>query len=371
MFGLSKPYFLGIDFGTSSIKAVELTLKDNNPVLVNYGEVSLARLERGVLSSSTHTYDEEIFLYLRALLERLHPKSKNVYVAMPAFIGLISLIELPEMKEHELQEAIRFEAHKYIPSPLSEVALSWEVVGQRVSPTDGRTIMEVLLVAALNKEVQRYEDYIRQAKLNMQLLELETFSLARSIAGNDEGFMLIIDIGSHATNLILTENGVVHVSRNLDTGGKDLTRTLTESLGITEERAESLKKSGKDFLNNPESALVFPALQMIASEAERVLDSYHAKYPEFQCKEIILSGGTAQFTGLTQYYSERLGLPVRIGNPWHRIQYDPSLEAAIQKLGTSFSIALGLALNGVDAKLRKKPKQQESFSLKKFLTKEI
>ncbi len=371
MFGLHKPYFLGIDFGTSSIKAVELTLKDSQPVLVNYGQVSLSALERGVLSSSTRTYDEELSLYLRALLERLKPKSRNAYVAMPAFIGLISLIELPAMEENELQEAIRFEAHKYIPSPLSEVALSWEVVGQRVSPTDNRTTMEVLLVAALNKEVRRYEEYVQRATLDMQLLELETFSLARAIVGDEPGLVLVIDIGSHATNLILTENGVVRVSRNLDTGGKDVTRTLTEGLGITQERAESLKKSEKDFLNNPESALVFPALQMIANEAERMLASYHAKYPESQCKEIVLSGGTAHLTGLTRHYSERLGLPVRIGNPWQRVAYDPGLETAIKELGTSFSIALGLALNGINARIKKKEEHKESFSLKKFLSKKI
>lgn len=69
--------------------------------------------------------------------------------------------------------------------------------------------------------------------------------------------MLLIDIGARSTNLLLVESGLVRVSRNLDVGGKDLTRTLSETLDITPERAEVLKKSNKDFLNEPEARIIF------------------------------------------------------------------------------------------------------------------
>ncbi len=357
MFGFGKPYFLGIDFGTSLIKAVELTMEDGKPVLVNYGQVDLSALEKRGASPSDRSYDEEVVLYLRALLERFHPKSRGAYIAMPAFIGLISLIEFPEMAESELQEAIRFEAHKYVPSSLDEVALSWDVIGTRPPRNDGKPKMEVLLVAALNKEVERYEGYMRSTHIGLDFLELETFSLVRSIIGNRPGLSMLIDIGSRATNLILVEDGIVRVSRNLDVGGRDITHTIMDGFSITQERAETLKKSGKDFLNNPESALVFPALQMIASEGERMLVSYATKYPEIQCQEVVLSGGTAQLAGLVRYYSQLFNLPISIGNPWERVMYDPSLAPVIEKLGASFSVALGLAFSGVDALEKKKEKK--------------
>lgn len=359
LFRFGKPHFLGIDFGTSSIKAVELAIEDGRPTLVNYGQVSLSILEKGVHDG--RTYDEEIALHLRALLEKFHPKSPALSVAMPAFIGLISLIELPEMEESELQEAIKFEAHKYIPTPLEEVALSWEVAGKvSTRMTDGEqtgTKMEVLLVAALNKEVERYEHYVRATGLEMNLLELETFSIVRSVVGKTPGLVLVLDIGSRATNLILVEDGFVKVSRNLDVGGRDITRTLMEGLSITQERAESLKKSGKDFLNAPESALVFPVLQMVASEGKRMLDAYGAKHPGITCDAVLLSGGTGQFTGLSEYLSKAFALPVRVGDPWERVSYDEKLRPMIESLGTSFSVALGLALSGVEAELEKKDKK--------------
>lgn len=372
-FGFGKPHFLGIDFGTASIKAVELSVEDGHPVLTNYGQISLSDLENGTPARG-RSYDEEIVLHLQALIARMKPKSRTAYVAMPAFIGLISLVEFPVMEESELEEAVRFEAHKYIPSSLDDVALSWEVIERRSAP-GGEEKMEVLLVAALNKEVARYERSINGAGLTVDFLELETFSLARSIVGEEPGLSLMIDIGSRATNLVLIENGLVRVSRNLDIGGRDITRTLAESLSITEERSKVLKKSGKDFLTNPQSALVFPVLQMIAGEATRILASYQAKHPDVQCKSIILSGGTAQFTGLVKYYTDIFKLPVVLGNSWRNIKYDPRLAQKIQESGTSFSIAAGLALRGTETVLKKKenlfPVPKKKFSWKELFTKKI
>lgn len=360
MFGLNKPTFLGIDFGTSSIKAVELRIEKEQIVLENYAEINLSEIEKESVQN-IGTYDSRVTNYLRALLKRLQPKTKDVYVAMPAFIGLVALVEFPKMSEKELQDAIQFEAHKYIPSPLEEVALSWEIVGEAVSNnpdgTPGPNKLEVLLVAALNKEVERYESYIQSIEYSMQLLELETFSLVRSVIDGDQGIYLVADIGSRATNLVLVENGLVKISRNLDVGGRDITRTLMEGLNISIERAEILKKSDKDYLNTEQSKLIFPALEVIVSEIQRILVIHQTKHPDRAVDGIILSGGTAGLTGLPEYFSSMLGLPVTIGNPWQRIAYPTELSGAIERMGTSFSVALGLALQGANQRLRKNEKK--------------
>lgn len=359
MFGFSKPTFLGIDFGTSSIKAVELRVEDGQVLLNNYAEINLTTIERGG-DDSQGNYDARVTTYLRALLDRLQPKTKEVYVAMPAFIGLVALAEFPKMSEKELEEAIQFEAHKYIPSPLEEVALSWEIVGETPGPppADGEKPalgkVEVLLVAALNKEVERYESYVKSVGYDMQLLELETFSMVRSVVDGDQGVYLVVDIGSRATNLVLVENGLVKVSRNLDVGGRDVTRTLTEGLGISEERAESLKKSSKDYLNTPGTKLIFPALEAIGSEMQRLIAMHQMRHPDRPINGIILSGGTAGLTGLSDYYSALLHLPVTIGNPWERVGHPAEVESAVNRMGTAFSVALGLALQGANRALKKK-----------------
>jgi len=93
----------------------------------------------------------------------------------------------------------------------------------------------------------------------------------------------IIDIGSRATNLILVEDGLVKVSRNLDVGGRDITRVLAESLSITEDRAKILKGAAR-ISHLSGIFLDLPALQVVASEAERMLASYQAKHPVYNAR---------------------------------------------------------------------------------------
>lgn len=349
----SKPRFLGVDFGTASIKAVELEMKNGKPELVNYGEAALLTPENGGSGIPIRSFKEDMVLRFRALLERMDPGTRDLAISMPSFLGLVSLIEFADMTDAELEESVKFEAHKYIPSPLEDVALSWEKLSVKEVPLpDGRIQKktEVLLVAALNKEVWQYEGYVRAVGYDMKLLELETFSIVRSIVGDDPGTFLIIDIGARAANLILVEGGLVKMSRNIDAGGRDITRTLAESLNISVERAEMLKKSQKDFLNAREASIIFPAIEMTLNEADRMIDSWKAKWPDARLDGVILSGGTASFTGFAQYASSKLGVPTILADPWRHITCPPTLQPMIEKLGSSFSVAIGLALYGMKDK---------------------
>ena len=355
MFGINKPYFLGVDFGTSYIKAVELTLRKGLPELVNYGYIEMSFTEGKNALLPAHSPEKAVHDHLAALLKTLSPKAKAVCMALPGFSGLITLIELPAMEAAELEQAIQFEAHKYIPAPLEDVAFSWEVISRKDKneSMSGKKTMEVLLVAALKKEVSKFEHYIDGMNLPVDLLELEVFSLARAVSGDRSGSSLIVDIGSRATNLVLVRDGDVRLNRSLNTGGNEITSTLSEGLGISWERAEELKCGTKDFLTKPESALIFSTLNIITSEITRIFSMYSAKEGSDPLREIILSGGTAKMQGLPAYLTDMFHVPVSIADPWLGIQVKDDLRPAVSKLGPSFAIAIGLALGGVD-RYRKK-----------------
>lgn len=355
MFGIGKPYFLGVDFGTSYIKAIELTLRKGQPELVNYGFIEMRFTEGKNAIFPTQSPEKAIRDHLSALLKSLKPIAKTMNLALPGYSGLITLIEFPYMEEKELEQVIQFEAHKYIPSSLEDVAFSWEVIassGQNKDATQKKT-MEVLLVAALKKEIKKYEQYVAHIELPIELLELEVFPLVRAVASERNGTVLIVDIGSRATNLILARDGEVRLNRSLNAGGNEITSTLSEGLGISWERAEELKCGTKDFLNDPKSSLVFSSLDLITSEMTRIFQMYSAKERLGAVSEIILSGGTAKMQGLPAYLMNLFRVPVSVADPWGRILYDEMLRPAINRLGSSFSIAVGLALGGIDRYLKK------------------
>jgi len=362
---VKKNRFIGIDFGTSSVKVVELSYKEQKAFLENYGTVNLDKIgyEKQNSDQKKISYEQKVNDAIKRLLAKMELKSGLTYLSIPGFSGLITIIELPEMQKEELAKAIQFEAHKYIPSSLDEIAMSWEIIehvnntnaplSQMLGKDIGGKKIKVLLVAAPKREIERYEGFVSGTKLNVAAIELETFSIVRSLVSEDSGNFLIIDMGSRATNIILVEKGVVIVNRNIDAGGNEITTTISESMNISKQRAEDMKKGEKDFLNSKESYLVIPVLEFVANESKRILNAYKLKNKDARIDGVLLSGGTSKMKGLEEYFSNSLGTKVILGNPWRRIVAKDGADVLIKNLGGSFTVALGLALRGLEEYKRK------------------
>jgi len=365
MFGLfegGRNSYLGIDFGTSSIKVIELKLYNQKPYLSNYGWVRLDFIQEPGYSK-VDNYDEKLKIYLTALIEKIKPRTKNAYASIPGFNGLVTLIEFPEMKRSELKQAITFEAHKYIPTSLEEVSISWDIISKNGKGKEEKKkslmgiggkkeqtpqTMQVLLVAAPKDKVIKYESIVESAKLKVAAIELETFSVTRSLVGGDAGTYIIIDIGFRVCSIVLVEKGIVRVSRNIDVGGNDITSSISGNLNISKQRAEAMKKQDKDFINGKEAVIILPTLDLIINEAARTIRAYEEKNKESKINGVILSGGTAKLKGIDTYFSKKLNIKSIIGDPWKKITYDEKIEPIIKKFGTSFSVAVGLALRGIE-----------------------
>lgn len=393
MFGLfsgSKKYSIGVDFGTSAIKIIELSQKNQKIHLENYGWVDLGLSNpssiKGLASSEAQlSYNQKLQKYLEKLIKSMKLKAGEAYISLPGFSGLITVIEFPEMNEEDLEEAIRFEARKYIPISLDDIALDWEIIGSKKNNPNiqvkgsigsekevpkeksswnkdlGSMLKgsnkeevsdkknEILLVAAPKSEVMRCGNIIKESGLSVKNVELELFSLARAMVGNDPGCFLVVDIGARITNIILVEGGMIKVNRNIEGGGNEITNVIAESLNISKQRAEELKKENKDLINNKEMSLVVPVLDMIVSESNRIIIAYKEKKSGVgRIDGIILSGGSSKFKGIDSYFSQKIGIQASIGNPWKKIEYDEKIKPFVEKMGASFSVALGLAMRGIE-----------------------
>ena len=360
-------YFLGVDFGTSALKVVEFSFSKQRTHLVNYGWVDFSSGEnnKGIYKGSKlRLQGGYLQKCLKELFKKMPLKSKQAYVSMAGFNGLVALIELPNMKKDELDQAVKFEAHKYIPASLDEVFLSWDIVSRENSEksklikkigknSNASEKVKILLVAALKEEVLKYEKLISGSGLEMKALELVMFSMVRSLVGGDLGNFIIIDIGARNSNIILTEKGVVKINRSVDMGGNEITKTIAESMNISRQRAESLKRQKKDIFNSREGMMLLPSLELIAKEAQRIIKSYESRNEKTHIDSVILSGGTAKLIGIDAYFSKVLGIKAVVGNPWSRIDFDKSLGSQIKEMGPSFSVAVGLALRGVEEYQRK------------------
>jgi type IV pilus assembly protein PilM len=356
-FSGKKNHFLGVDFGGTAIKAVELSLENQRINLINYAWVDFAgeQIKEELDNQSIDRMTED---YLRKLIDKMEPKIKSAYAAIPGFSGLVNIIEIPSMKKEEVGNAIEYEAYKYIPVALEEVYLSWDVLnlektakkeGQFVEDVEGvNEKMKVLLVAAPKVEVNKYEGLLSQNGLKTASMELDTFSTVRSLVGDDLGNYILIEIGARTTTIIATKKGNVIISRNLYIGGNEFTKNISKGMNISWFRAEKYKKEKRDIINTVQSGVTFSALEVITGEAKRILKMFQEKEGGSPLDGVIVSGGTAKMAGILEYLEKELGVNVSIGNPWKKIKYDKSLEPIIAEVGPSFSVAIGAALKGVE-----------------------
>ncbi len=354
--------FLGIDFGGSAIKAVELSLENQKVSLMNYAWIDFSgeQIKEELDSQSISKITE---VYLGKLIDKMELKTKNVYASIPGFSGLVNVIEISNIKKEEVENAIEYEAYKYIPVSLDEVYLSWDIldsgeadkkiiqnenVNNNLPEKSEEDKIRVLLVAAPKAEVNKYEELIVKNGLKTAALELDVFSSVRSLIGDDMGNYLLIEIGARTTTIAAIKKGNVIINRNLYVGGNEFTKNISRGMDISWFRAEKYKKEKKDIINTVQAGVNFSALGVISGEAKRILRMFQEKEGVLQMDGIIISGGTAKMIGIVEYFERELGKGVVMGNPWKKVKYEATLETAVREIGPSFSVAIGVALKGVE-----------------------
>ncbi|MEA1936923.1 MAG: type IV pilus assembly protein PilM [Patescibacteria group bacterium] len=357
--------FLGVDIGTTSIKVVQLGLDGKNIKLENYAfleDKDYLEVLGGVSGSSDlKISDMQVVEDLTEIKKEAKITSDNTIMSIPASSAFSSIINLPNMSEDEIAKAINYEARQYIPIPISEVVFDWSIISEKdkddnhdkknKSKIKSKKQIKVLLVAIPKEITEKYTAIADTLKLKLIALETESFSLARSLVGNEESASIIVDIGNKMTNVTTIENGYVLASHSaFGTGGKEITRAISYGFNVDFKRADKLKKDiGLSFSGSQRkiSETILPTINIIVSEVKKMNEIY-VKNNKKTVKKIIVTGGTANLPGLVDYFSNELDILVEIGNPWKNITYDKALSGKLKKMSSDFSVAVGLALRGFE-----------------------
>lgn len=349
-FDFSKKSSLGIDIGTSAIKIVELSVRKNRKILENYGEARSKFLfgKYYMTSKGTEIYlsDNEIADAIKQIIKEANMKAREATFALPDHASFFTHFDLPPMTKEELLEAVKFEARQYIPLPLSEVTLDWQILKEKIISRKQRQY-SILLVAVPKRTVDQYEEIAKAAGLEKFALEAEVFALNRSLVldrPEEKKSICLIDFGSRTTSISIIEKGDLLISRSLDTfSGNILTAQISRSLNISLEEAEELKvKYGLQEQPQNLKTIMHPLVNDLLKKLERILTQYE-KSSGLSVDEIILTGGAAKLFGLKEYFSLETKKEVKIANPFEDIFYPPILEDKIRKIANSYSVAVGVA----------------------------
>ena len=348
---LKKESYLGIDIGTTSIKAVELKKGKTKPELVNYAFLEtfgyLERFNTALQTSTLKLYDNEVAEYIKLIIRKSNFQSKQVMASLPAFAAFTTLVDMPLLSEKEIDQTLRFKAKQYIPLPAASVSIDWIKVREK-NDERGNRVQQVFLVAIPNDYIKQYQNIFRLAGLDLLALEVDGFSLARILTAGQVKPVMIIDIGSRSSVFLVAQNGRLQFISQSDFAGSSLTQSVASGLGINMRRAEELKKqrglSGLGYGPEQElSTLLLPLLDVIINEAKRAKANYESSYQQ-EITGVVLSGGGASLSGIESYFKRELGLPISKSQPFSAVEYSPKVEPLADSIGPSFAVALGLAV---------------------------
>lgn len=343
--------YLGVDIGTTSIKVAELLKTPKGLRLSNYGLLeSYGHLERfndAIQTSSLKLLGKETAEMLKLLIKKSKIKTKRAIASIPLFAAFTILLEVPSMSSEEITQSMQFQARQYIPLPINEMALEWIKVGE-YTDEKGFSKQQIFLISIPNDTIGRYKDIFNSAGLNLEAIELENISLTRALIGGDLTPTAILDIGCRASSVSIVDGGFVKAVHQSDYGGGNLTQAIAGGLRVNPKRAEELKRQRGLLGTRGEyelSTLMTPFLDVIINEVRRAANSYFEKYAR-KVERVIISGGGVALPGIVEYAERQLGLPVIKSNPLagSRIAYSQELTPLIEGLGSSFSVALGLAM---------------------------
>lgn len=355
---------LGVDFGSSSIKIIQLKNDKGRAVLETYGELSTGPYGGLAVGQAITLAPDKLSVLLKDLFKEANATTKEVALSIPLRSSLLVPLELPDVPGVKLAETIPIEARKYVPVPISEVALDWWVLpkteGQVVNVSNSSelgdknqtkaSMLEVFMVAIHKDILKQYEEVTKLAQLNAKFFEIETFSAMRSVLTDNRGVVAIVDIGAVTTKMVVIDGGAVKLSHTINKGAQDITLALARSMSLTFARAEEMKRKvglAEKMHNEGISPTISPIMEFIFSEVSKVMIDYQRKRHR-AIDKVVLIGGGALLKGSLETAKELIDAPVEIGNPFTRVEAPAFLEKILAEIGPSFAVSIGLALRALE-----------------------
>ncbi len=338
--------FLGVDIGDSSLKMVELKKKNRQIYLSNYA------FSENVSEVNFMKVDD--VNYLARAINKVKTEAgivaTKVTASLPTFAVFSSIINVNGADKKRIAEEINEEAKKVIPLPLEEMTLDWKIVSDAKGKI-GKGDLQVFLTGSPKKLVRKYIDIFQAAKLELASLETETFSLVRSLVGNDKSTVMIVEIGANSTDLSIVKESIPVLNRSLAVCGSTVTKALADKLGLPFVQAEQFKFDLSVALGGDSGEelpqLVAKTLEPIVTEIQYMIDFFRSQN-NGEVEKIILSGGGSLLLNLSEYLTKRLNTKVIVGDPWNRVRYPAELKPVLSEVGPRLAVAIGLAMREIE-----------------------
>jgi len=355
IFSRRKSPLVGLDISTTAVKLLELSQSAGKSGAAyrveSYGVEPLppnAVVEKNIADV------EAVGEIIAKVLQKSGTKAKEAAVAVSGSAVITKVISMPSsMSDAEMEAQIQLEADQYIPYPLEEVNIDFQVLGPSEKNPD---LVDVLLAASRSENVDDRVAALELAGLSAMVVDVEAYSMENACTqlldqfpeGGSEQTIAVADIGATNTTLNVLHNNKVVYTREQNFGGRQLTEEIQRRYGLSREEAGMAKRQG-GLPDNYGPEVLEPFKEAMAQQINRSLQFFYSSSAFNSVDHVVLAGGTASIPGVDELVEDRIGISTTIANPFANMSVANQVKP--QRLSNdapSLMIAVGLALRAFD-----------------------
>jgi type IV pilus assembly protein PilM len=339
---------VGLDIGSSAVKAVELKPAGKGYKVSAFGSEAIPpdSIVDGAIIDGAAVADA-----IRRLFDGRKIQTKDVAASLSGNAVIVKKISLPVTTEAELTESIYWEAEQYIPFDIQDVNLDYQVL----DPGDagnGKSTMDVLLVAAKKERIADYTGVIAQAGRTAVVVDVDAFALQNAYEVNygiEAGqVVVLLNAGASAMNINILQGDQSVFTRDISIGGNAYTEALQKELNLPFEQADQLKRGeAVDGMTFEDARPVLRAVsENVMLEIQKTFDFFKATAASDRTDRIVVSGGASKAEGFLEMLTERFEAPVELFDPFKKVGFDSKRfkVEAVGDMAPTVAVAVGLAL---------------------------
>ena len=340
-------HLVGVDIGTSAVKVMQVRESGKGIHLLKYGVEPLPpqSIVDGHVMNSGAVADA-----LRKTMKDLRISQKEIALSISGNSVIIKKLNLPLMRQDELEEQIQWEAEQHIPFDISEVEIDYNVLWQ--NPDVGQ--MDVLLVAAKKDEIQDLVEVVKELRLRPLVVDIDAFAMQNvydlNYGFNDGETVALLNIGAEITTVNIIHGSISQFTRDISNGGASITEEIQKQLQVSFDEAEAYKAGGGMYSNavvpQEVDGIIAGVVDAIAGEIQRSLDFYMATSNRGDVEKIFITGGSAKIPYMRSAIERRSRVPVELLDPFRRVLFDERQfnPQVLKSQASQAAICLGLAL---------------------------
>jgi len=342
---------VGIDISATAIKLLELSKSGDRYRVESY---AVEPVPANSVVDKNITDMDAVGEAIGRAVKRSGTKLKTAAAAVAGSSVITKIITMPaDLSEAELENQIQVEADQYIPFPLEEVAMDFEVIGPSADNPDR---VDVLLAASRSENVELRQATLEIGGLEAKMIDVEAFALENTVAmlardqlgGGEDQIIAVADIGSSVTTFSVLENLKIIYSREQQFGGAQLTEEIQRRYGLSFEEAGLAKKQG-GLPDNYGPEVLEPFKDSIAQQISRAQQFFYSSSSITNIDQLILAGGCSSTVGIAELVESKIGIPTIVANPFANMSLASRVPAqTLENDAPSLMISCGLALRGVE-----------------------